>query len=278
MLGSKTEDELRARAEAFANELEEAARNEVECAAKMNVFNTLLCDQTGKSPMFTTSDLMRELLHIGAPAKLPNPKCDVPPGIFAARIRESEHAKMAFEVDLISGTVDFASGAHRKAAAELLPPQASSLWSWLFGGRIWLAARCSSVPLLGGRDGDGHGSALCARERAQGMSSISKKKRRREGKCESYVHSRQCRFRWGSGKEGGRLEEHKPNEQARRRQRRERGCAMHNSSPDGGAHRTGFWVNDIGSSEKRPRGLWYWGQQWCMPLPMVACAGDLLSY
>jgi len=118
MLGSKTEDELRARAEAFANELEEAARNEVECAAKMNVFNTLLCDQTGKSPMFTTSDLMRELLHIGAPAKLPNPKCDVPPGIFAARIRESEHAKMAFEVDLISGTVDFASGTHQKVAAE----------------------------------------------------------------------------------------------------------------------------------------------------------------
>jgi hypothetical protein len=133
MLGSKTEDEFRARAEAWASKLEEAARKDVERAAKINVFNTLLTDETGKAPLFATCDLMRELLDTGAPVNLPNARFDVPSDMFAARIRESKRAKKAFDVDLVSDTVDFASGAHRKAATELLPP---SLWSWLFGGRV----------------------------------------------------------------------------------------------------------------------------------------------
>jgi len=42
-------------------------------------------------------------------------------------VEKSVQAKAAFTVDLVSETVDFASAAHRKAAAELLslPPPAA---------------------------------------------------------------------------------------------------------------------------------------------------------
>jgi hypothetical protein len=46
---------------------------------------------------------------------------NVPPAMFASTIRQSQEAKAVFNVDLVCKTVDFASGAHRMAAAELLP-------------------------------------------------------------------------------------------------------------------------------------------------------------
>jgi hypothetical protein len=121
MSGSTSEADYLARAEAWADRFQATARMDVEGAADMNVFNTLLRDETGKSPLFTTRDLMRELLDTGAPVKLPTARFNVPPAMFASTIRESKRAKAAFNVDLVSEMVDFASGAHRMAAAELLP-------------------------------------------------------------------------------------------------------------------------------------------------------------
>eukprot|EP00962_Isochrysis_galbana_P057697 scaffold30169_cov96-Isochrysis_galbana.AAC.1 len=62
---------------------------------------------------------MRELLDTGAPVTLPSATFNVPSDMFATKIRKSQKAKAAFTVDLVSETVDFASAAHRKAAAEL---------------------------------------------------------------------------------------------------------------------------------------------------------------
>jgi energy-coupling factor transporter ATP-binding protein EcfA2 len=121
MSGSTSEADFLARAEAWADKFQATARMDVEGAAEINVFNTFLGDQTGKSPLFTTRDLMRELLETGAPVKLPNTRFNVPSNMFATKIRQSQEAKAVFNVDLVSKTVDFASGAHRMAAAELLP-------------------------------------------------------------------------------------------------------------------------------------------------------------
>eukprot|EP00962_Isochrysis_galbana_P050158 scaffold21588_cov135-Isochrysis_galbana.AAC.3 len=135
---STNEADLVARAEAWASKFEAAARTDVEGAAEIHVFNTLLCDKNGKSPFFSTRNLMRELLNTGAPVTLPRATFNVPSDMFASKIRKSNEAKAAFNVDLVSKTVDFASATHRKAAAELLslPPPTSSLWSWLSGRRM----------------------------------------------------------------------------------------------------------------------------------------------
>jgi hypothetical protein len=135
---STNEADFMERAEAWASKFEEKARTDVEGAAEIHVFNTLLCDKNGKSPFFSTGDVMRELLNTGAPVKLPSATFNVPSDMFASKIRTSQEAKAAFNLDLVSKTVDFASAAHRKAAAELLspPPPTSSLSSWLFGRRM----------------------------------------------------------------------------------------------------------------------------------------------
>jgi hypothetical protein len=39
-------------------------------------------------------------------------------------------SKVTFDVDLVSKAVDFASGAHRKAAAEAEAARAKSTWRW----------------------------------------------------------------------------------------------------------------------------------------------------
>jgi energy-coupling factor transporter ATP-binding protein EcfA2 len=119
VLGSKSEEEFRARAEAWANEFEARARMAVECAAQVNVFNTVL--GAGESPLFTSRDLMRELLDTGAPVELPSATFSIPSDMFASKICESREAMAVFNLDLVSMTVDFVSAAHRKAAAELLP-------------------------------------------------------------------------------------------------------------------------------------------------------------
>jgi hypothetical protein len=120
--GSTSAADLSARADAWASELEAAAREEVD-SADTDELNTFIRDKTGKERCFTTRDLMRELLDTGGPVKLPNKATyDVSSKKFASKIRASPAAKAAFNVDLISKTVDFASGAHRKAAADLLQP------------------------------------------------------------------------------------------------------------------------------------------------------------
>jgi hypothetical protein len=143
VLGSKSEADFLARAEAWASEVEAAARRDVK-GAVTNALNTFIRDTTGKERCFAVRDLMRELLDAGEPVKLPTVTYDVPPDMFASKIRMSQAAKAVFNVDLVSKTVDFASGAHRKAAAELLPPPPAELLppppagllGWLFGGRL----------------------------------------------------------------------------------------------------------------------------------------------
>mmetsp|Transcript_30582 Transcript_30582/g.97643 ORF Transcript_30582/g.97643 Transcript_30582/m.97643 type:complete len:531 (+) Transcript_30582:1504-3096(+) len=134
---STNEADLVARAEAWASKFEAAARTDVEGAGN-SVLNIFIRDKTGKERCFTTHDLMRELLNTGAPVTLPRATFNVPSDMFATKIRTSDEAKAAFNVDLVSKTVDFASATHRKAAAELLslPPPTSSLWSWLSGRRM----------------------------------------------------------------------------------------------------------------------------------------------
>eukprot|EP00962_Isochrysis_galbana_P004338 scaffold1200_cov236-Isochrysis_galbana.AAC.2 len=98
------------------------------------VLNDLSCDEIGQELRYPMRDLMRELLDTGAPIKLPNSRLDLSSATFASTTRMSEEAKAAFNVDLVSRTVDFASGAHRKAAAELAARR--GLLNWLFGSRM----------------------------------------------------------------------------------------------------------------------------------------------
>jgi hypothetical protein len=135
MLGSKSEADFLARAEAWASEVEAAARRDVK-GADTKKLNDLFRDDIGQEHRFPMRDLMRELLDTGAPVQLPTASFDLSSSAFASTIRTSQEAKAVFHVDLVSKTVDFASGAHRKAAAELLPPPPAGLSGWLFGGRL----------------------------------------------------------------------------------------------------------------------------------------------
>jgi hypothetical protein len=109
--GSASEADLRARAEAWASALEAGAR--------MDVKGTLTLEHiTLNGRKFTVADLIRDLLDTGAPVELPTSMYIVPARLFAAKIRESNEAKATFGVDLVVRTVDFATGAHRSAAAE----------------------------------------------------------------------------------------------------------------------------------------------------------------
>ena len=73
-------------------------------------------------------NLMRELLDAGAPVKLPTANYGVTAKCFADEIRKSAEGKATFEADLIAKTVDFATGAHRAAAAEPEAARARSKW------------------------------------------------------------------------------------------------------------------------------------------------------
>jgi energy-coupling factor transporter ATP-binding protein EcfA2 len=124
-----------ARADAWASEFEAAAHRDVK-GANTNELNIIIRNKTGQERCFPMRDLMRELINTGAPAELPTATCDLPASKFASIIRTSQEAKAVFNVDLVSKTVDFASGAHRQAAAELLPRSPVGLLGWLFGGQM----------------------------------------------------------------------------------------------------------------------------------------------
>jgi hypothetical protein len=84
----------------------------------MDVTGTLTLEHiTLNGREFTVADLMRNLLDTGAPVELPTSMYFVTARLFAAKIRESDEAKATFGVDLVARTVDFATGAHRSAAA-----------------------------------------------------------------------------------------------------------------------------------------------------------------
>jgi hypothetical protein len=134
VLGSESEEDLQVRAKTWASEFEASALTDV-ASTDTDVLNTLVRDKTGKERCFTMCDLMRELLDTGAPVRLPNARFDLPAAMFASTIRTSLEAKKVFDVDLVSKMVDFASGAHRQAAAELLPQSSVGPLRWLFGGR-----------------------------------------------------------------------------------------------------------------------------------------------
>jgi hypothetical protein len=126
--GSTSEADLRARVEAWASAFEATAREDVNSALKVVI---RVDDGIVKERAVPMCNLMRDLLDAGAPVKLPTAKYDVPAKLFAAKIRETDEGKTTFDVDLVSKVVDFASGAHRKAAAEAKALRAKpAAWKW----------------------------------------------------------------------------------------------------------------------------------------------------
>ena len=121
--GSASEADLRARAEAWASAFEAAARADVQGMLTLEHI-------TLNGRAFTVADLMRELLDAGAPVQLPTANYGVTAKLLAAKIRESDEARVTFDVDLVAKTVDFATGAHRSAAAEAEAARAKSAWKW----------------------------------------------------------------------------------------------------------------------------------------------------
>jgi hypothetical protein len=110
---------LRARAEAWASAFEEAAREDVQGALEVVVWvDTIRDDDTVEILAVPMRNLMLDLLDAGAPVRLRTVNYPVEAQQFAAKVRESDPAKATFAVDCVARTVDFASGAHRKAAAE----------------------------------------------------------------------------------------------------------------------------------------------------------------
>jgi hypothetical protein len=125
--GSTSEADLRGRAEAWASAFEAKARMDVTGALKVVI---RVDDGIVKDRAVLMCNLMRDLVNDGAPVALPTVKYNVPAKLFAAKIRESDEAKATFGVDLVARTVDFATGAHRSAAAEAEAARAKSTWSW----------------------------------------------------------------------------------------------------------------------------------------------------
>ena len=122
--GSASEADLRARAEAWASAHEATARMDVQGTRTLEHI-------TLNGRAFTVADLMRELLDAGAPVTLPTANYGVTAESFAAKIRESGPARATFDEDLVTVEVDFATGAHRSAAAEAEAARASkSAWKW----------------------------------------------------------------------------------------------------------------------------------------------------
>jgi hypothetical protein len=126
VIGSESEQDFVARAEAWTSKFEGIARRDVK-GADTPELNDLIRDKIGQERRSPMRDLMRELLDNGAPVELPTASFYLSSVTFASIIRTSLEAKAVFNVDLVSKTVDFASGAHCKAAAELLlPPHAGT--------------------------------------------------------------------------------------------------------------------------------------------------------
>jgi hypothetical protein len=121
LLGSESEEDFSARAEAWMNKFEATARKDVK-RTDTDALNIFIRNPAGTERCFIMRDLMRQLLNTGGPIELPEKAFDVPPEVFASAIRSSPAAKEVFHLDLVSLTVDFATGAHRKAAVELLSP------------------------------------------------------------------------------------------------------------------------------------------------------------
>jgi hypothetical protein len=117
LVGSTSEAEFVARAEAWASDFEAKAREDVRGALAVVV---RVDDGVEKDKPLPMRNLMRELVNADAPVKLPTAKYNVSAKQFASKIRESDEAKATFHVDLVAKTVEFASSAHRSAAAELL--------------------------------------------------------------------------------------------------------------------------------------------------------------
>ena len=87
-----------------------------------------ICDGKKEDRAVPMFNLMRDLLDAGAAVELPTANYIVTAESFAAKIRESNAGKATFDVDLVAKTVDFATGAHRAAAAEAEAARAKSAW------------------------------------------------------------------------------------------------------------------------------------------------------
>ena len=122
--GSTSEDDLRARVEAWASAFEEKARADVQGALEVVI---RVDDGVVKDRAVPMRNLMRELLDAGAPVKLPTANYGVTAELLAAKACDSNHTKVTFTIDLVTETVDFATGAHRAAAAEA---EAARAWKW----------------------------------------------------------------------------------------------------------------------------------------------------
>lgn len=118
--GSASEAELRDACTQWAGELEAAAWRDIRGALTLDA---PAAEEGGarEGRVLPVRELMLEILDADGPVRLPTSKCFAEAGALAAKLRGSKAASAAFEVDLVAGTVDFASGAHRKAAAEFFP-------------------------------------------------------------------------------------------------------------------------------------------------------------
>jgi hypothetical protein len=125
-----SEADFRARAEEWASAFEAEARRDVK-GADADAFSTFQHDEAGKAGDYPLRRLMRELLDAGGPVELPTATYFFSATVFASKIRTSDDAKKTFTVDLVAKTVEFASGAHRKAAAEFMAglPQSPAPWA-----------------------------------------------------------------------------------------------------------------------------------------------------
>jgi energy-coupling factor transporter ATP-binding protein EcfA2 len=120
---STSEADLRTRTETWASAFEAAARDDVQGALTLD-------HASREPPLFRLAALMREILDAGGRVKLPIAKYNAEAATFASKIRVSAAAKATFSVDLVAKTVEFASGAHRAAAAEAEAVRARTPSRW----------------------------------------------------------------------------------------------------------------------------------------------------
>jgi hypothetical protein len=118
LVGSTSEAEFVARAEAWASDFEARARDDVRRALAVVV---RVDDGVAEGKPLPMRNLMRELVDADAPAKAADSqvRCSAQ-GLCAATIRTSRAARATLHVDLVGKTVEFASSAHRTAVVDEL--------------------------------------------------------------------------------------------------------------------------------------------------------------
>lgn len=102
-----------------------AAAEERLCSAAHDVQETLKLGEADDRDLrgrqgFHAHRLMTELLETGTPVRVNETAYLEIPKQFSVKVRTSDRAQLTLKLDLVRGTVDFGTPAHRCAAAELL--------------------------------------------------------------------------------------------------------------------------------------------------------------